>query len=78
MRLPWSFSGLYDVGLTLSVERRVVGNEANADGRANVQIGGRRAVADELWRRSLSQNLLRGEQAIRSETTNESAGSRRL
>jgi hypothetical protein len=32
-----SFRGLYDVGLTLSVDRRVVGNEANAD-RKNLLI----------------------------------------
>jgi hypothetical protein len=35
-----SFRGLYDVGLTLSVDRRVVGNDANADMKDLVIITG--------------------------------------
>jgi DNA mismatch repair ATPase MutS len=35
-----SFHGLYDVGLTLSVDQRVVGNDADADNRNPVVITG--------------------------------------
>jgi hypothetical protein len=35
-----SFRGLYDVGLALTIDRRVVGNDANADGRSLVIITG--------------------------------------
>ncbi len=48
-----SFGGLYDVGLTLAVERRVVGNDANADGKELVVITGPNTGGKSTFLRSV-------------------------
>jgi hypothetical protein len=48
-----SFRGLYDVGLTLSVEPRVVGNDANADMKDLVIITGPNTGGKSTFLRSL-------------------------
>ncbi len=48
-----SFRGLYDVGLTLSVDRRVVGNEANADRKSLVVITGPNTGGKSTFLRSV-------------------------
>jgi len=48
-----SFRGLYDVGLTLSVDRRVVGNDANADMKDLVIITGPNTGGKSTFLRSV-------------------------
>jgi hypothetical protein len=48
-----SFRGLYDVGLTLTVDRRVVGNDANADRKDLVMITGRNTGGKSTFLRSV-------------------------
>ncbi|MBI4012356.1 MAG: DNA mismatch repair protein MutS [Candidatus Rokubacteria bacterium] len=48
-----SCRGLYDVGLALSVDRRVVGNDANADGKDLVIITGPNAGGKSTFLRSV-------------------------
>jgi DNA mismatch repair ATPase MutS len=48
-----SFRGLYDVGLTLSVDRRVVGNDANADEKDLVMITGANTGGKSTFLRSV-------------------------
>jgi hypothetical protein len=48
-----SFHGLYDVGLTLSVDQRVVGNDANADDKDLVIITGANTGGKSTFLRSI-------------------------
>jgi hypothetical protein len=48
-----SFRGLYDVGLTLSIDRRVVGNDANADAKDLVIITGANTGGKSTFLRSV-------------------------
>jgi hypothetical protein len=48
-----SFHGLYDVGLTLSVDQRVVGNDANADDKDLVIITGANTGGKSTFLRSV-------------------------
>jgi DNA mismatch repair ATPase MutS len=48
-----SFRALYDVGLTLSVDRRVVGNDANADRKGLVTITGPNTGGKSTFLRSV-------------------------
>jgi len=48
-----SCSGLYDVGLTLTVEPRVIGNDANADGKELVVITGPNTGGKSTFLRSV-------------------------
>jgi MutS domain V len=49
----WTCRGLYDVGLTLSVEPRVVGNDVNADRRTLVVITGPNTGGKSTFLRSV-------------------------
>jgi DNA mismatch repair ATPase MutS len=49
----WSCRGLYDVGLTLSVDRRVVGNDVSADGKNLVMITGPNTGGKSTFLRSV-------------------------
>jgi DNA mismatch repair ATPase MutS len=53
-----SFRGLYDVCLALSVDRRVVGNEANADGQDLVIVTGANQGGKSTFLRSIGLALL--------------------
>jgi hypothetical protein len=48
-----SFRGLYDVGLALTLERRVVGNDADADGKSIVIVTGPNAGGKSTFLRSV-------------------------
>jgi DNA mismatch repair ATPase MutS len=48
-----AFRGLYDVGLALTVDRRVVGNEANADGKHLVVVTGANTGGKSTFLRSV-------------------------
>jgi DNA mismatch repair ATPase MutS len=48
-----SFRGLYDVGLALSIDRRVVGNDADADGKDLVIITGPNTGGKSTFLRSV-------------------------
>jgi DNA mismatch repair ATPase MutS len=49
----WSCRGLYDVGLTLSADRRVVGNDTDADGKNLVIITGPNTGGKSTFLRSV-------------------------
>ena len=49
----WSCRGLYDVGLTLNVDRRVVGNDTDADGKNLVIITGPNTGGKSTFLRSV-------------------------
>jgi len=55
-------NGLYDVGLTLTVDRRVVGNDVNADGKELVVITGPNTGGKSTFLRSvgLAQLMMQG------------------
>lgn len=48
-----SFQGLYDVGLALTIDRRVVGNDAGADGKGLVVVTGANTGGKSTFLRSL-------------------------
>ncbi len=52
-QLLFAFCGLYDIGLTLNVEPRVVGNDVNADGKGLVVITGPNTGGKSTFLRSI-------------------------
>jgi hypothetical protein len=65
-----SFRGLYDVSLTLSLDRRVVGNEANADRKDLVIITGPNTGGKSTFLRSvgLAQLMMQGGMFVPAES----------